>query len=187
MREDEELIELFRARAETAVEETSEKYGTYCRSIALRVLRNEQDVEECVNETYWRVWNMIPPCSPPNFRTFLGRTVRRVAFDMYDTHAAQKRGGIHAREYEEELSESAPSKWDVETAVDELALQDTIEHFLSTLKKKERWIFLRRYWYLDSIADIAQQLEQSESSVKMSLCRTRKKLKATLEKEGIVF
>lgn len=187
MLKDNEIIDLYNDRDETAISQTNHKYGRYCCATAHRILSDERDVEECVNEAYLRTWNMIPPCSPPSLRTFLGRVVRTVALDMYEKRLTQKRGGEHMTAILDEASHTVPLRKTVEMMADELALQDTVEHFLMQLPPRRRWIFVQRYWHMRSIADIAGELKQSEGSVKMSLSRTRKKLKVVLEKEGIVF
>lgn len=187
MLKDDEIIDLYNKRDETAISQTNVKYRRYCCSAARRILSDERDIEECVNEAYLRTWEAIPPCKPSNFRTFLGRVVRTVALDMYEKRAAQKRGGDKLTVIADEASQAVPSKDTAEMIVDELALQDTVDHFLLQLSPRRRWIFMQRYWHMKPIADIARELNQSEASVKMSLSRTRKKLKVVLEKEGIVF
>lgn len=177
--DDKLIIELFFARDEKAIEVTEEKYGKYCYTIAFNILNSEEDSKECVNDTYVNAWNSIPPHRPEVFRTFLGKITRNISLNRYASDRAKKRfcGADLAFE---ELDEYIPSS--IETA-DEVVLKDTIERFLESLKEKERIIFLRRYWYFCSIREIALSLKMSESNVKVTLLRTRKKLQIFLESE----
>lgn len=183
--EDSQIVELFWQRNEEAVSETEKKYGTYCRSIAGRVLGVREDVLECVNDVYLAVWNAIPPHRPENLRTFLGKIARRLALKKRRDQTRDKRGGGAVDLSLEELDECVPSGGHIDDALEAEELTRIIDAFLETLPADERRVFLRRYWYLDSVAAIAERYGFGESRVKMMLKRTRDKLAARLAKEGI--
>ena len=182
--EDRKIVDLYFERSETAISETQKKYGKYCYSIAYNILSSSLDAEECENDTYLRAWEAIPPERPRLLKSFLGRITRNLAFDRYDRDHALKRGGSTELALEE-LSECIPSSDDGRDVSDEIALSEAINRFLGALPKQTRIVFLRRYWYLYSISDIAKDLGLSESNVKVMLMRTRRKFKDHLEKEGI--
>lgn len=185
--EDERIIELYWARSEDAISETSNKYGSYCRQIAWNILYSSEDSEECVNDTYLRVWNTIPPHKPNKFSAFLGRITRNLALDRYKKLTADKRGNGQVTLALDELAECIPSADNTESAADDIALTDVLNRFLASLPAEKRKIFMRRYWYLSRIKEIAADFGMSESKVKMILMRTRNELKEILEKEGIVL
>ena len=182
--DDNEIIDLYFARSEQAISETDSKYGTYCRAIAYHILENHDDSSECVNDTYFRVWNAIPPQRPTGFRAFLGRITRNLALGRYRANRAQKRGGGCVEVALEELREAAVCL-PPDEAVDEAELARLIDVFLDTLAPQARVFFVRRYWYLDSVKEIAAAYHVGVSAVKMSLLRSRNALKARLEEEGV--
>ena len=182
--EDYKIVELYFERSEAAISETQKKYGKYCHVIAYNVLNSELDAEECVNDTYLRAWQSIPPEKPRILKSFLGRITRNLALDRYDRANAAKRGGNVDVAFEE-LEECIPSLEDGRDMSDDMAIKEAINRFLASIPRRTRIVFLRRYWYLSSIADIAEDLGLSESNVKVLLMRTRKKFKEHLEKEGI--
>lgn len=180
--DDNKIIELYFARSEQAIRETELKYGNYCFGIARGILSSREDAEECVNDTWLSAWNSIPPNKPNPLKTFLGRIARNHAINRYIRVRAKKRSGETDLIFEEVcdfLPDNAPS------LCDEFALKQAINSFLSSLTKKSRIIFVRRYWYLSPISEIARELAVSESSVKVTLHRTRIAFRAHLEKEGI--
>ena len=179
--EDKEIIGLFNSRSESAIEATQRKYGAYCNTIAFNILSDAQDAEECVSDALLRVWNAIPPAVPACLRSFIGRITRNLALDRYDSRSAEKRGGGQMALALEELAESLPAPED--QAAGEISA--ILNVFLEDLSRDERVIFVRRYWYLDPVKDIAQKLGFGESKVKTSLFRARKQLRALLTKEGI--
>lgn len=183
--EDEEIIELYWLRSERAIEETAHRYGRFCHSIAYNVLSNREDSEECVNDTYLHTWNAIPPRRPNRFSAFLGKITRNLALKKYEKYTAEKRGGGAVPLALEELSECIPDPDSVERYMDERMLAETLNRFLKGLPLETRGIFLHRYWKLDAVKEIAREFGLSESKVKMSLMRTRGKLKNFLEQEGI--
>jgi len=182
---DAEILELYLARSESAIDETAKQYGAYCTKIALNILHNNEDAEECVNDTYLSAWNSIPPQKPAVFSSFIGRITRNLSLDRYRKQKAQKRGGSIVPLLLGELEDCVPSGGSVEGEADARALENAVDIFLSGVGKTDRLYFVRRYWYADSIADIAKRFSAGESKVKTSLYRTRQKLKAHLEKEGI--
>lgn len=183
--EDRQIVALYRARSENAISETAKKYGRYCLKIAMNILHSHEDSEECVNDTYLRAWNVIPPQNPKKLSAFLGRITRNLALDCYASRTAQKRGGGQLPLALEELQECIPASESTEHAVTEAQLTEALNRFLSALSPQTRQIFVQRYWYFNSIREIASALSLGESKVKMTLLRTRNELKAFLEKEGI--
>lgn len=183
--EDQQIIDLFFSRSENAISETAHKYGRYCHSIAYRILQNEEDSEECVNDTYLKAWDAIPPKHPEKLSAFLGKLTRNLSLHLYEKHHAEKRGSGRVALALDELSDCVPSADNVAQAVDDMALAEILNHFLGVLPAQPRTMFLRRYWYFDSVSEIASLFGVSESKVKMSLLRTRGKLKQFLEKEGV--
>ena len=185
--DDRQIIELYNERSETAISETADKYGKYCYYIAYHILYNEQDSEECVNDTYLRAWGAIPPHCPNNLSAFLGKITRNLALNRYRYYTREKRGLGQTSIVLDELQECVPDSISTEQAVEEKQLVEALNRFLHELPIEKRMMFLRRYWYMSSIQEIAQDYEISEGKVKMSLLRIRNKLKQTLEKEGIVL
>jgi RNA polymerase sigma-70 factor (ECF subfamily) len=150
----------------------------------MNILQNTQDTEECVNDTYLRAWNSIPPERPKTLAAYLGRITRNVALDRFKARKTAKRGGEIALLLDE-LEGCIPSASNVESEVDASILEKTIDRFLSALDKTDRVYFVRRYWYNDSIAEISRRFNAGQSKVKTNLFRTRNKLKQYLQKEGI--
>lgn len=185
--EDREIIELFNARSESAITHTDEKYGHYCRSIAFHILQNDEDTEDCVNDTYFRVWNAIPPQCPACLRVFLGRIARNVSFDVFRRYRAEKRAGDQLPLVLDELSECIPARDTTEALVDQATLTELLDRFLDSLPAREKWVFSRRYWNTDSVKDIANTLGLTENNVKVMLHRTRQKLLCELKKEGFEY
>ena len=180
--EDEKIVEMYWARSEDAIKETEKKYGSYCRRIAMNILSNELDAEECVNDTYLKAWEAMPPHRPERLSAFLGKITRNVSLNRYARDRAQKRAPIAEAVYEE-IAELIPDESGDPSSDTELA--EAINRFLGSLNAKSRIIFVQRYWYLCSVKDIAKNRSLSESDVKVTLLRTRKKFKEYLEKEGI--
>ena len=186
MVEDKKIVELYWDRSERAIAETQTKYGRYCHSIAYNVLYSNEDAEECVNDTYVKAWNAMPPHQPTRLSTFLGKITRNLALDRYSQRRAQKRVVPGTELILDELAECIPSGEGSDMS-DELILRDAVNGFLASLPKQTRVIFVRRYWYLSPVSDIARDLGLTESNVKVTLLRTRNKFKAYLEKEGIMI
>lgn len=183
--DDQKIIELYWRRSEDAIAETAKKYGRYCRRVAYNVLQDHADSEECVNDAYLRAWNAIPPKRPERLGGFLGKITRNLALDRSERRGAEKRGWGQVSLALEELEECIPAPSGGEQAADGLALAELLDRFLAGLETKRRQIFVRRYWYLDSVKEVAAALGVGESSVKMTLLRLRRELKEFLEKEGV--
>ena len=182
---DNELIELYFARAENAIAETDSRYGTYCRGLTFGILGSREDSEECVNDTYLKLWNTIPPTRPLRFAAYISSIARSLALNMRRAMSAKKRGGGDTELAFDEISECLPSKETVEDAYDENELVRTLDRFLGGLSPEKRKIFMLRYYHFQSVADIASELRITEEKVRTTLHRTREKLRKYLEKEGI--
>ena len=181
--EDARIVELYWARSERAIDETSAKYGKYCYAIAHNILANAEDADESVNDTYLAAWNSIPPHRPAILSTFLGKIARRISIDKWRARSAEKRGGGELALALDELSECVPSDTNVEQIVEAEELGKAIDRFVMALPIMERRVFICRYWYLDPVASICHQFGFSQSKVKVMLHRTRKSLRSYLEKE----
>ena len=184
--EDSAIIDLYWAREERALSETDTKYGGYCRSIAPNILKNREDSEECVSDTWLHAWNAMPPQRPSILSSFLGRITRNLSFDRCRRQNAEKRGGGTLPLALDELSECVAAPGRVEQALEARELAEAIDRFLRTLPERECSIFLRRYWYVDSVQDIAARYALRENTAKSILFRTREKLRRYLAGEGII-
>ena len=183
--EDSKIIDLYWARKEQALAETDAKYGNYCRTIARNILRNFEDTEECVSDTWLHAWNSMPPQRPGILSAFLGRITRNLSFDRCKYRQADKRGGGALPLALDELGECIPASGRVEHELEQKELAAAIDRFLRTLPEKDCNLFLRRYWYVDSISVIADRYGMKENTVKSILFRTREKLRKFLGEEGI--
>ena len=179
--EDKSIIELFFQRDESAITESQKKYGSYCRAIAHNILHCKEDTDECVNDTWLRSWNSIPPEKPNRLSVYFGRITRNLAIDRYRKERSMKHGGGQTSICLDELSECISAEDPIE---DTLVLKDLLNSFLSSLPEKHRHIFLFRYWYMMPVSDIADHCGMTSDAVKMLLSRTRKKLEKYLKKEG---
>lgn len=182
--EDKKIIELFNERSELAVATVEKQYGNYLNKIAKNILGDDSDAEECVNDTYLKAWDSIPPNYPSNLKIYLGKITRNLSLDVLDKNTAIKRGGSVADIVLDELSEIIPDSR-VEKNQESAEIIETINKFLENQTGENRKIFVRRYWYLDSVLDIAKLYHLSESKVKTTLFRMRKGLKEELLREGI--
>jgi len=182
--EDRQIIELYWARSETAIAETERKYGPYLRGIACRILSNPEDAKECVNDTYHSAWNAMPPHWPDALSAFLGKITRRISIDRWRKDRAEKRGGGELPLALEELGECVSGGETPEDLLRSKELEDRFHQFLLSLPVVERRVFLRRYWFLDSVGDIADRFGFTQSKVTSMLHRVRNRLRAQLEKEG---
>lgn len=181
--DDNEIVELYMSRDETAIEKTAEKYGSRIYSLAYGILCDRQSAEECENDTYMKAWNSIPPNEPRNYLyPFLARITRHIALNLCRDRERLKRRAFIC-ELDAEMEQCIPAPDDIERKMDEIALGNAINTFLGELDAEKRNIFIRRYWYLDSVADISARFAMSESLVKTTLFRLRIKLKKQLEKE----
>ena len=184
---DEEMVGLYWMRSEDAVAATAEKYGNYCYSIAFSILHNAEDAEECENDAYLAAWNSIPPHRPERVAAFLGKITRNVSLNRWKQYNAQKRGEGQTELALSELEECIPAKTGIEQAVEDELLTWSIEKFLYSQPRLKRNLFIRRYWYISSIQELADEYGMSESKVKSLLFRMRKKLKHHLAKEDIIL
>ena len=181
---DDRIVELYWQRAESAIRETAEKYGDYCHHIAYNILYNREDAEESVNDTWLDAWNNMPPHKPSILSTFLGKITRRISIDRWRKKHAGKRGGGEMELVLDELEDCVSDPTDVEMVIEGQEMARVIREFLDGLGETERRIFLRRYWYMDSIAGIALEFDFTESKTASMLHRTRGKLRDKLESEG---
>ena len=179
--EDMQIIGLLFQRSETAIFALQQKFGGLCRSIISNILPDSRDVEECMSDAFLRVWNSIPPQRPERLDSYIARIARNVALDRYDYNTASMRNTGMTLAFEE-LALYLPSR-DQET--DAVEFKSFINRFLRGLPKASRMMFVRRYWYGESIAQIADAFECSEEKVKSTLFRTRNKLRQAMIKEGI--
>lgn len=180
---DSEIVALYHARDERAIEKTAHKYGDYCFTVADNILRNKEDAEECVNDTWLRTWNTIPPQKPTSLKHYLAKITRNLSIGRWREKHSGKRGGGEMTLALEEMEEFlADTQADNEAA--RAAFSDCLNRFLHTLPARECNIFLRRYFYVDSTKEIARRYGIKEANVLLILSRTRAKFRTHLEKEG---
>lgn len=183
VREDRQIVELYLERNESAISQSRIKYGAYILAIAFNILGSKEDAAECENDTYLSAWNSIPPKTPANLKLFLGRIARNISIDLYRKNNTKKRGeGMEG--LLSELAECVPDKNGIEAEIDMHRLTDTINEFLRFQAKEKRVMFVKRYWYGQSVSDIAKSMGASESKVSTTLFRVRADLKEWLFKEG---
>jgi len=183
--DDNEIVDLYFDRTETAISQTAAKYGNYCYRIAFNILSNKEDSEESVNDTYLAAWNNMPPRRPNALSAFLGKLTRYISLDRWKARHAYKRGGGEVALSLEELAECLPGGENPEQAYSKKELLRCVNSFLQALTETERKVFVRRYWYLDSTQEIADRFGFSQSKVTAMLHRIRGKLRKRLEKEGL--
>lgn len=181
--EDTKIIELFFSRSEEAITETASKYGKLCFSISGNILGNNEDSEECVNDTYLALWNCIPPQRPSNLMAFISKIVRNLSLKKLDYNLAKKRDSSITHSLSE-LEEILPDKAISNKFSDE-EIGRILSNFLKNEKADSRNVFIRKYWYFDSVEDISKRYKFSESKVKSMLFHTRNRLKKYLIKEGV--
>ena len=182
--DEKQIVDLYWNRSEDAITATDQKYGKYCYRIAYNILTNNEDAEESVSDTYMAAWKAIPPRRPSILSTFLGKITRHISIDRWRTRSAYKRGGGEIILALEELEDCIADMQDVEVIHEQKEIIKAYNNFLDTLPVVERRVFLYRYWHMESIESIANQLGFSQSKVKSMLHRTRDKLRKQLEKEG---
>ncbi len=182
---DQTIVESLWSRSEAAIDMLAEKYGRYSLTIAQRIIGDRADAEECVNDAYLRVWESIPPQKPRSLSAYLGAIVRNLALNRYKHHHAAKREADRVSTALEELQDCLPSSETPAQITEDLVIRDCLNRFLKQLPKREQWVFVRRYWHMDAVRDIAAALKLEENHVYVMLSRSRKQLKAMLEKEGI--
>ena len=183
--EDRKIVDLYWQRDENATPETAAKFGGYCRTIAYNILSDAEDAEECLNDTWLRAWNTMPTNRPAKLAPYLGKLSRWISLTRLREKTSLKRGGGETELVLDELAEAVDSGADVEKAVELKELNAALRRFLKSLGETERQVFLARYWFIASIAEIAEKFGFSESKVTSMLHRTRKKLLAYLKEEGL--
>lgn len=182
--DDREIVGLFFARNENALREASKKYGLYCTSIARNILNNHEDAEECVNETYMRAWESIPPNDPPLLGAYLGRIAKNLALNKVRSLKRQKRGGGEDVLSFDELDDFVSGQSSIETEQEQKEIIAAINAFLKTLPAKKRQLFVGRYWNYCRLSELGERFGMSESSVAVNLGRIRERLKKYLKKRG---
>jgi RNA polymerase sigma-70 factor (ECF subfamily) len=184
--EDSEIVALYWQRSDRAIEETADKLGDYCFTVAHRILGDPEDARECVNDAYLAAWNAIPPHRPERLATFVGKITRRIALNRLAQRRTAKRQGGELPLALEELAECVGTGNGAEDQVEATELAAAVNRFLRALPKDRRHVFICRYWHLDPVGDIARQFGWSESKVKSMLRRTRGQLRKYLEKEELL-
>ena len=184
--EDRKISELFFERSEKALDETEKKYGRYCHTVAYSVLGSKEDSEEVVNDTYLRAWNAIPPAKPDRLLAFICKIVRNVSLKRYEQNTAAKRNSQYDVALQE-LEDCLASATTVEEEIEERELTEIIESFLDSLSKENRVIFMRRYWFSDTYADIAKQVGLTEKNVSVRLTRIRNDLRKYLSEREVLL
>lgn len=179
---DQFIIKLFFERSETAIAELAKKYGKLCKVISINILQNNEDAEECVNDTYLAVWNVIPPEKPNPLQAYVCKITRNLSLKKYYANTAEKRNN-HYDIVLEEIADCLESNRTVEEEILAKELEEEINLFLGTLKKKERVLFVLRYWYCFSPAEIADKMHMTANAVAVHLYRTREKLQKYLEQK----
>lgn len=182
--EDSKIIELFYERSEQAIVELSNKYGSVCAKVADNILNNSQDTEECVNDAYLGAWDSIPPQKPNPLLSYVCRIVRNLAIKKYHANTAAKRNSTYDIVLDE-LENCFPASNPVEDEFNAREVARTIDAFLETLDTENRILFVRRYWYSDSIAELAKIFHTSSHNISVRLSRTREKQRKYLRKEGV--
>jgi RNA polymerase sigma-70 factor (ECF subfamily) len=184
--DDGEIVKLYWDRSEIAISATAAKYSKYCYRVAYNVLGDHGDAEECVNDAYLRAWGAIPPARPARLSTFLGKITRNLALNRLEKRNTEKRGFGTMDAALTELAECIPDTSEpIEQLADTEIITQSLNAFLAELSKSHRKVFIRRYWYMSELDEIADSYGLSVSNVKSILFRMRKKLRKILEKEGI--
>ncbi|NLL39031.1 MAG: sigma-70 family RNA polymerase sigma factor [Clostridiales bacterium] len=184
--EDRQIVEQYWSRNEAAIQETDKKYGWLLHSIARNILSNIEDSEECVSDTYLKAWNSIPPEKPGHLAAYLGRIVRNLAINRWHKNRAQKRYN-GAETLLSELSDCVPASDNTEMEVETDEISEVISNWLYTLPKDDRVLFLRRYWYGDSLKKLADECGTTQNRLAGRMYRLRQNLKGALEKEGVII
>ena len=184
---EQEIIALYQSRDERAIRMTADMLGSYCYTIAYNILNSREDAEECVSDAYLAVWNAIPPAEPISLKGFVSSVTRNLALNRYKEQRRDKRGGGEVPLALEELSEVVSDTEDIPADYVRGEILACISGFLATRSPRDRGLFLDRYLRLDSTAVLSQRYGVREAHVLLILSRTRKKLKAHLEKEGYIL
>lgn len=183
---DEMIIDLFFERSEQAISELDKRHGGAVGRVALNILGNVEDAKECVNDTWLGVWNSIPPNRPSPLRTYVCKIARNIATKRYHSSRAQKRNSQYDLALDE-LADCLPDSGSVEDEAAAKELAEIINTFLDTLTYEDKFLFMRRYWYADSLSDIAAMAGMSYNNAAVRLHRVKEKLRRILEKEGVAI
>ena len=181
---DEAIMEMLFERSENSISTIDEKYGEQCRKIAMGILGNEQDAEECVNDAYFTVWSTVPPEKPGSFFGYLSKILRNISLKKYRANNAKKRCSYYS-EALEEIEQTFAAEESVESELDKKYFNEIMEEFLDSLNEQNRIAFVRRYWFAQSCREIAAALGTTEKNVTVRLTRTREKLRRFLEEKGV--
>ncbi len=184
--EDNEIVELYWQRDENAIRESDSKYGAYCFAVADNILHSKEDSEECVNDTWLKAWNTMPPQRPNKLRMFLAKITRNLSFNRYIARSAEKRGGGEITAVLDELAECIESESDVAGEYEAKELEQYIRFFVRSLPERDGNVFVRRYFFAEPVRKIAERYDLTDNHVMVILSRTRGKLKANLKKEGFL-
>ena len=185
--QDENIVKLYLERDEEAIRETSAKYGKRLRSLSFDIVKDEMSAEECESETYLQAWNSIPPNEPYSYLfAYLARIIRHVSLNLCRQRNVLKRKA-HIEELSLELEQCIPSHDNTESVIEGKELAEAISVFLKMQEEEKRNIFIRRYWYLDTVSDISKRYFITQSKVKTTLFRMRNDLRVFLEKEGYIL
>lgn len=183
---DKEIVSLFNERNEKAISAVSLKYGSYCETVVRNILHDPQDTEECLNDTWLRAWESIPPEKPNNLGGFLVKIAKNISLNRYSLEHTQKRGNGEIPLVMDELSECVPDNNNVEKTFEQKLLTDAVNEFLKTLPPEKRDIFVLRYWYCLPVAEVARKVGASRSNTAVILSRTRRSLAAYLKKKELL-
>ena len=181
---DDAIVEMLFERSEKSISTIDEKYGEKCRKIALSILGNEQDAEECISDAYFTVWNTVPPEVPVSFFGYLYKILRNISLKKYRANNAKKRCSYYS-EALEEMEQTLAAAESVESELDKKYFKEIMEEFLDSLKEENRIAFVKRYWFSESCREIAAALGTTEKNVTVRLSRTREKLRKFLEERGV--
>ena len=184
--EDNEIVELYWQRDENAIRESDSKYGAYCFAVADNILHSKEDSEECVNDTWLKAWNTMPPQRPNKLRMFLAKITRNLSFNRYNARSAEKRGGGEIAAVLDELAECLESESDVAGEYEGKELEQYIRSFVRSLPERDGNVFVRRYFFAEPVRKIAERYGLTANHVMVILSRMRAKLKANLKKEGFL-
>ena len=184
--DDKRILLMLNNREEQALKATTAEYGALCKAVALDILGNEQDAEECINDALLTVWNAIPPAKPENYRAYLLKILRNIALDKLKAKHRDKRGGSQYAEALDELAEILPAVQNTEDTVEQREMLEAVSRFLAALPDVQRNLFVRRYWRFASFSELASDYSMTENRVQVTLSRLRKRLQRYLRKEGLL-
>ena len=183
---DSQIVELIEQRSERGIAEADRAYGGLCRAVAMQILRDHRDAEECVSDALLKAWNAIPPAKPVFFSAFLAKITRNLALNRWNAEHTQGRGRGEVPLVLDELAECIPSAERTDQVLDKMVLHDSLERFLASVPLQHSRVFMRRYFAMKQVKEIAEEMDISENTVKSILKRTREKLEKHLKKEELL-